>query len=135
MRTVQLTLDEPLVEEVDEVAKRLGTSRSAFTRSVTSRVFRYAVASGRAERDQAADLLDFRLDLAHVRETLFDFHPAFVGVDADCRRIDATRQDRRLVVSLEFHAQCLWNGQSAFRIHVVCEATARHWWDPDFLSS
>ncbi len=32
MRTVQLTLDGPLVEEVDEVAKRLGTSRSAFTR-------------------------------------------------------------------------------------------------------
>ena len=32
MKTVQLTLDEPLVEEVDRVAKQLGTSRSAFTR-------------------------------------------------------------------------------------------------------
>jgi metal-responsive CopG/Arc/MetJ family transcriptional regulator len=32
MKTVQLTLDEPLVDEVDEVVKELGTSRSAFTR-------------------------------------------------------------------------------------------------------
>ncbi len=32
MRTVQLTLDESLVEEVDRVVKDLGTSRSAFTR-------------------------------------------------------------------------------------------------------
>ena len=33
MKTVQLTLDEPLVAEVDRVVKELGTSRSAFTRS------------------------------------------------------------------------------------------------------
>lgn len=32
MQTVQMTLDEELVSEVDEVAARLGTSRSAFTR-------------------------------------------------------------------------------------------------------
>jgi len=32
MKTVQLTLDEPLVSEVDKVVKELGTSRSAFTR-------------------------------------------------------------------------------------------------------
>lgn len=32
MKTVQLTLDEPLVEEVDQVAREMGTSRSAFTR-------------------------------------------------------------------------------------------------------
>ncbi len=32
MRTVQLTLDEELVEEVDAVAEALGTTRSAFTR-------------------------------------------------------------------------------------------------------
>ena len=32
MRTVQLTLDEPLVDEVDRAVKELGTSRSAFTR-------------------------------------------------------------------------------------------------------
>ncbi len=32
MRTVQMTLDEPLVAAVDEAAKRLGTSRSGFTR-------------------------------------------------------------------------------------------------------
>jgi metal-responsive CopG/Arc/MetJ family transcriptional regulator len=32
MRTVQLTLDEELVEAVDKVAAELGTSRSGFTR-------------------------------------------------------------------------------------------------------
>lgn len=32
MRTVQLTLDEELVEAVDKVAAGLGTSRSGFTR-------------------------------------------------------------------------------------------------------
>ena len=32
MKTVQLTLDEPLVEEVDKVVREMGTSRSAFTR-------------------------------------------------------------------------------------------------------
>ena len=33
MKTVQLTLDEPLVEEVDRAVRELGTSRSAFTRA------------------------------------------------------------------------------------------------------
>ncbi len=32
MRTVQMTLDEELVNAVDRMAKRLGTTRSAFTR-------------------------------------------------------------------------------------------------------
>ncbi|MCU0726377.1 MAG: ribbon-helix-helix domain-containing protein [Planctomycetes bacterium] len=32
MRTVQMTLDEALVREVDRVAREQGTSRSAFTR-------------------------------------------------------------------------------------------------------
>ncbi|HVT60643.1 MAG TPA: ribbon-helix-helix protein, CopG family [Thermoanaerobaculia bacterium] len=32
MRTVQMTLDEALVEEVDRVAGQLGTTRSAFAR-------------------------------------------------------------------------------------------------------
>ena len=32
MKTVQMTLDEDLVIAVDRVAKRLGTTRSAFTR-------------------------------------------------------------------------------------------------------
>lgn len=32
MRTVQITLDDELVVEVDNLAKRLQTSRSAFTR-------------------------------------------------------------------------------------------------------
>lgn len=32
MKTVQMTLDDDLVREVDRAAKRLGTSRSAFAR-------------------------------------------------------------------------------------------------------
>lgn len=32
MRTVQMTLDEDLVKSVDRVARRLRTTRSAFTR-------------------------------------------------------------------------------------------------------
>jgi metal-responsive CopG/Arc/MetJ family transcriptional regulator len=32
MKVVQMTLDEDLVEAVDRVAKKLGTSRSAFAR-------------------------------------------------------------------------------------------------------
>lgn len=32
MKTVQMTLDDSLVEEVDRAAKDLGTTRSAFTR-------------------------------------------------------------------------------------------------------
>lgn len=32
MKTVQMTLDEDLVEAVDRAVKRLGTNRSAFTR-------------------------------------------------------------------------------------------------------
>ncbi len=33
MRTVQMTLDEKLVERLDKAVKTLGTSRSAFTRA------------------------------------------------------------------------------------------------------
>ena len=32
MRTVQMTLDDELVEAVDRVSRQLGTTRSAFTR-------------------------------------------------------------------------------------------------------
>jgi len=32
MKTVQMTLDENLVSEVDKTARRIGTTRSAFTR-------------------------------------------------------------------------------------------------------
>ena len=33
MRTIQMTLDDELVDAVDRVIKKLGTSRSAFTRN------------------------------------------------------------------------------------------------------
>jgi len=32
MKTVQMPLDDALVQEVDQVVKKLGTTRSAFTR-------------------------------------------------------------------------------------------------------
>lgn len=37
MKTVQMTLDDDLVEAVDEVVRKLGTSRSAFTRQALDR--------------------------------------------------------------------------------------------------
>lgn len=37
MKTVQMTLDDELVEAVDEVVRKLGTSRSAFTRQALDR--------------------------------------------------------------------------------------------------
>jgi metal-responsive CopG/Arc/MetJ family transcriptional regulator len=33
MKTIQMTIDEPLLEEVDEVTQELKTTRSAFIRS------------------------------------------------------------------------------------------------------
>jgi len=33
MRTIQMTLDEKLIEEVDKIVKELETTRSAFTRA------------------------------------------------------------------------------------------------------
>jgi len=32
MRTVQMTLDDALVQEIDQIVKQLGTTRSAFAR-------------------------------------------------------------------------------------------------------
>ncbi|MCK5379540.1 MAG: ribbon-helix-helix protein, CopG family [Acidobacteria bacterium] len=44
MRTVQMTLDDELVEEVDRVVKRLHSNRSAFTRKALREALkRYAV--------------------------------------------------------------------------------------------
>ena len=40
MRTVQMTLDEELVEAVDSAAKRLGTTRSAFARQALREALR-----------------------------------------------------------------------------------------------
>ena len=40
MKTVQMTLDENLIVSVDKVAKRLGTTRSAFTRQALKAALR-----------------------------------------------------------------------------------------------
>jgi hypothetical protein len=42
MKTVQMTLDENLIASVDKVAKRLGTTRSAFTRQALKTALREA---------------------------------------------------------------------------------------------
>jgi len=45
MKTVQMTLDEDLVRAVDQVSKRLKTTRSAFTRqALRDALARHAVA-------------------------------------------------------------------------------------------
>ena len=41
MRTVQMTLDDDLVEQVDILAKKNNISRSAFTREALSRAIYY----------------------------------------------------------------------------------------------
>jgi len=40
MRTVQMTLDDELVEAVDAATRRLGTTRSAFTRAALREALR-----------------------------------------------------------------------------------------------
>ena len=40
MKTVQMTLDENLIASVDRVARRLGTTRSAFTRQALKMALR-----------------------------------------------------------------------------------------------
>ena len=40
MRTIQMTLDDDLVEDVDRVVKKLKTSRSAFTRKALKEAVR-----------------------------------------------------------------------------------------------
>ena len=48
MRAVQMTLDEALVRDVDKVAKKLGTTRSAFARAA----LRAALASVASEEEE-----------------------------------------------------------------------------------
>ena len=40
MKTVQMTLDENLISSVDKMAKRLGTTRSGFTRQALKNALR-----------------------------------------------------------------------------------------------
>lgn len=46
MKTVQMTLDERLLDQVDRLVEKLGTSRSAFTRDALS-----AALEARRERE------------------------------------------------------------------------------------
>ena len=40
MRTIQMTLDDDLVEDVDRIVKKLNTTRSAFTRKALKEAVR-----------------------------------------------------------------------------------------------
>jgi len=52
MKTIQVTIDEPLLEEVDQVIQDLKTTRSAFTRSALQLALRqYAIS--KLERQHA----------------------------------------------------------------------------------
>jgi metal-responsive CopG/Arc/MetJ family transcriptional regulator len=63
MKTVQMTLDERLVQRVDRIAKRLGKSRSAFTRD--------------ALRDALARVAMLEKERQHRRG--YEAHPAEKG--------------------------------------------------------
>jgi predicted transcriptional regulator len=52
MRTVQMTLDEDLVTAVDRAAKRLGTTRSAFTRDALRMALREVRARAMEKRQR-----------------------------------------------------------------------------------
>ena len=52
MRTVQMTLDEDLVQEVDRVVRRLGTSRSKFARSALRQAIQKADAEEMERRQR-----------------------------------------------------------------------------------
>jgi metal-responsive CopG/Arc/MetJ family transcriptional regulator len=41
MKTVQMTLDEELIDEIDKEVKKLGMTRSAFTRKALRNFLRY----------------------------------------------------------------------------------------------
>jgi metal-responsive CopG/Arc/MetJ family transcriptional regulator len=60
MRTVQMTLDDDLVSQVDSVVKQLHTSRSAFTRN--------------ALRDALLNYSTEQLELKHQKG--YEQHPA-----------------------------------------------------------
>jgi metal-responsive CopG/Arc/MetJ family transcriptional regulator len=64
MRTVQLTLDEDLVEQVDALAARLGTSRSAFTRQA----LREALAQRRVRAKERRHRLGYQKKPAGKKE-------------------------------------------------------------------
>jgi len=53
MRTVQMTLDEDLVTAVDRAARRLGTTRSAFTRDALRMALREVCARELEKRHRA----------------------------------------------------------------------------------
>lgn len=63
MKTVQMTLDEELVEAVDEAARRLGTTRSGFARH--------------ALRHELARLREQELEQKHRKG--YELHPVRPG--------------------------------------------------------
>jgi metal-responsive CopG/Arc/MetJ family transcriptional regulator len=50
MKTIQMTLDDELVHEVDEEVEKMGTSRSAFTREALRKMLDYYRERERVQR-------------------------------------------------------------------------------------
>jgi metal-responsive CopG/Arc/MetJ family transcriptional regulator len=64
MKTVQMTLDEDLLSTVDKVAKKLGTTRSSFTREA----LRAAVRRTRVQEMERKHREGYRRKPVRVRE-------------------------------------------------------------------
>jgi len=64
MKTVQMTLDEDLLSTVDKVVKKLGTSRSSFTRDA----LRAAVRKNRVQELEQKHREGYRRKPVRVRE-------------------------------------------------------------------
>ncbi len=74
MRTIQMTLDDDLVESVDHVSKQLHTSRSAFTRkALREALTRYNLEQQEIKHRQGYELHPVAADEFSLWETEQDW--------------------------------------------------------------
>ena len=74
MQTVQMTLDEDLIKNVDRIAKKLHTSRSAFTRKALSEaLIRYNQEQQECQHRQGYEQLPVATNEFSVWETEQDW--------------------------------------------------------------
>lgn len=70
MRTIQLTLDDDLVKTVDRIAKKLHTSRSAFTRkALREALARYSLEQLESKQRQGYERQPVAVDEFSIWET------------------------------------------------------------------
>ena len=74
MQTVQMTLDEDLIKKVDKIAKKLHTSRSAFTRkALAEALMRYNQEQQERQHQQGYEQHPVAADEFSVWETEQDW--------------------------------------------------------------